>query len=184
MFKFFPDKDDTSSSSAQNIQHTLPEVATSKQVLISEPHYTLTNKLKQTPNSVTELKNLKGLKLKCVNIVELPEIGDLDQDVVEILGSTSDLKSGVYEGEQCNLMSLNLVPFNFHLIFKIYKLLYIQVALKHGNVRTTLYLASKITWTPFYLLAALVQNLSGSWISDVEQVFWDYRYWNWQNLGM
>lgn len=96
MFKFFPDKDDTSSSSQLLAS---AEVAPSKQTQISEPHYILTNKLKQTPNSVTELKNLNGLKLKCVNIAELPEIGGLDQDVVEILGSTSDLKSGVYEGE-------------------------------------------------------------------------------------
>lgn len=93
-FKFFPESDPTAESLSNDKS---VEQVVAKQIIINDIHYALFSKLKLTRSAITELKSPR---LKCVNISELVNVDSLvtDNSVVDLLKSTSDLKSGVYEG--------------------------------------------------------------------------------------
>jgi len=97
MFKFFPNEEEANNDESSSASQKLIELREAKEVDVRQVHYDIAREvptiLVKKPESITG-------KLKYVKVSDLVDSSFVrdQQKVKDILGSTSDLVSGEYEG--------------------------------------------------------------------------------------
>lgn len=110
MFKFFPDDDEENQKdstvdkdkSLDADKESQVSFLHSKEVAICESHYSLVSQLRKEDSlkngHTSDVKVSRRVRLNCVNLTKLLDKVAVNEKVQNILKSTSDLVSGIYEG--------------------------------------------------------------------------------------